>query len=72
MSRAGVLSDHAERVLGHAIGGVRKTYDRHEYYDEKKHAFDALAQQIAAIVDPPPANVLPFPQAAGGKDAPPE
>jgi integrase len=68
----GVPSDHAERCLGHVIGGIRGTYDWHEYYDEKKHAFDALAQQIAAIVDPPPANVLPFPQAAGGKCARPE
>ena len=29
MSRAGVPSDHAERCLGHVIGGVRGTYDRH-------------------------------------------
>ena len=31
MSRAGVASDHAERCLGHVIGGVRCTYDRHAY-----------------------------------------
>ena len=72
LSRAGVNADHAERCLGHVIGGVRGVYDRHEFYDEKKRAFELLAQQIAAIVDPPPANVLPFPQAAGGKDARPE
>src|SRR5262249_29215479 len=30
MSRAGVPSDHAERCLGHVIGGVRGVYDRHE------------------------------------------
>ena len=28
MSRAGVNADHAERCLGHVIGGVRATYDR--------------------------------------------
>jgi integrase len=28
MSRAGVDADHAERCLGHVIGGVRGTYDR--------------------------------------------
>jgi hypothetical protein len=42
-------ADHAERCLGHAIGGVRGVYDRHEYYDEKKAAFEALAKQIARI-----------------------
>jgi integrase len=52
MSRAGVSSDHAERCLGHAIGGVRATYDRHEYYAEKRRAFDALATQIELILHP--------------------
>src|SRR5262249_12313687 len=42
MSRACVNADHAERCLGHAIPGVRGIYDRHEFYDEKKFAFDAL------------------------------
>ena len=50
MSRAGVPSDHAERALGHVISGVRKTYDRHEYYAEKQRAFEALAAQIDRII----------------------
>ena len=57
LSRAGVNSDHAERCLGHIIGGVRGIYDRHEFYDEKKHAFEALAAQINRIVNPPTGNV---------------
>jgi integrase len=56
MSRAGISSDHAERCLGHAIGGVRKAYDRYEYLAEKRHAFEALAAQINLIVCPPPAD----------------
>jgi len=52
MSRAGVPSDHAERCLGHVIGGVRGTYDRHEYYNEKARAFEELAGQIERIVRP--------------------
>jgi integrase len=59
MSRAGVNSDHAERCLGHVIGGVRGTYDRHEYLDEKRHAFEALAAQIERIVNPVE-NVVPM------------
>ena len=52
MSRAGVPSDHAERALGHVLSGVRKTYDRHEYYAEKQGAFEALAAQIDRIIRP--------------------
>jgi integrase len=59
MSRAGVSSDHAERALGHVIGGIRSTYDRHEFYAEKKRAFAALAAQIEHILHPHD-NVIPF------------
>jgi integrase len=52
LSRAGVASDHAERCLGHVIGGVRGVYDRHEYFEEKARAFEALAGQVQRIIDP--------------------
>ncbi len=48
MSRAGVNADHAERCLGHVIGGVRGTYYRHEFKDEKRHAFEALGARLSA------------------------
>jgi len=57
MSRARVPSDHAERCLGHVIGGIRGTYDRHEYEGEKARALEALAHEIALIIDPPKGNV---------------
>src|SRR5215471_1595621 len=57
LSRAGVHADHAERCLGHVIGGVRGVYDRYEYLDEKARAFEALATQVERIVDPQP-NVV--------------
>jgi integrase len=52
LSRAGVNADIAERCLGHVIGGVRGTYDRHEYLEEKARAFEALAAQIERIINP--------------------
>jgi integrase len=58
MSRAGVPADHAERCLGHVIGGVRGTYDRHEYREEKRQAFEALASLIERIVDPQPERLV--------------
>jgi integrase len=52
MSRAKVPTDHAERALGHVMGGVRETYDRYEYLDEKRAAFDALAALVSRILNP--------------------
>jgi integrase len=59
MSRAGVSSEHAERVMGHAIGGVEGVYDRYAYKAEKADALARLAALIDAIVHPRD-NVLPM------------
>jgi integrase len=59
MSRAGVNSDHAERALGHVIGGVRGVYDRHSFLEEKRQAFSALAGLVDRIVSPQ-TNVVPL------------
>jgi integrase len=59
MSRAGVPSDHAERCLGHVIGGVRGVYDRHAYREEILLAYEKLATLISGIIDPHP-NVVPI------------
>lgn len=64
MSRAGIPDDHAERAMGHTIEGVRGTYDRYEYLDEKRKAFDALAGLVALILDPPAGNVVKLERAA--------
>jgi integrase len=62
MSRAGVSSDHAERVMGHAIGGVESVYDRHAYKNEKADALQRLAVLIDGIVRPRD-NVMPMQRA---------
>jgi integrase len=54
MSRAGVAPDIAERCLGHVIGGIRRVYDRFEYLEEKRRAFEALADLVEGIVRPGP------------------
>jgi integrase len=58
MSRARVDRDHAERCLGHVIGGVRGVYDRHEYHAEKQQAFEALAGIVERIVSGTQAGVV--------------
>jgi integrase len=62
MARAGVPSDHAERVLGHVIGGVEGIYDRHGYREEKRIALAKLATLIGAIVSGQTATVTPLRQ----------
>jgi integrase len=58
MARAGVPEDYAERAMGHVIAGVRGTYDRYEYLDEKRKAFEALEGLLKLILNPPAGNVV--------------
>jgi integrase len=51
MSRAGVSHEHAERVMGHAVGSsVAQGYDRWAYMSEKAEALAKLASLIETIV----------------------
>jgi len=60
LSRAGIVADIGERCLGHALPGVRGTYDRHSYLPEMTRAYDALAALIERIANPPKGNVTPL------------
>jgi len=65
LSRCGVSVDIAERCLGHVLGGVRGTYDRHRYQAEMLAAYEALAAQIERIVLPPEGNVVSLARGRG-------
>jgi hypothetical protein len=58
LSRAGLRPDIAERLLGHATGGIQGIYDRHQYFEEKRDALAKLARLIDTIVNPPDADVV--------------
>ena len=47
LSRCGVRPDVSERLMGHALPGVERIYDRFAYSDEKA---DAL-KRLAALID---------------------
>jgi integrase len=68
MSRAGVSDEHAEHTLGHKLQGVRKVYNRYDFFKEKSAALAKLAALIERIVHPVP-NVLPLarPEAADAR-----
>jgi integrase len=44
--------DHAERVIGHLIRGVRGTYDHHQYQDEKLEALKKLEMHLNGLIRP--------------------
>jgi integrase len=43
MSRAGIATELAERMLGHAVPTIQKVYDRHKYLEEMSLAYSKLA-----------------------------
>lgn len=40
----------AEKMLGHKLGGVWQVYDRHDYLDEQRAAYDAWWQKLRRII----------------------
>jgi hypothetical protein len=52
MAKAGISTEVAEHALGHELGLVRGTYDRHDYLPEKRVAFERLAQTVTNILQP--------------------
>ena len=63
MSRC-ATPDVAERVLGHAIPGIRGVYDHYDYAAEKRRALEGLAVHIAGVVNPSPGKVVALPRPA--------
>ena len=59
MSRAGVSSEHAEKIMGHVVAGVEGVYDRFQYDQAKADALAKLATLIDAILHQRD-NVLPM------------
>ena len=50
LSRAGVRPDIGEMCLGHVVGGIRGRYDKFQFREEKRDAFEKLAALIEGIV----------------------
>jgi hypothetical protein len=53
-----VPADIGERVLNHALQGVRATYDRYSFANEKHDALERLAALVDRILNPAPDNVV--------------
>lgn len=63
MQRLGIPFEVREACLNHTIKGVAGVYSRHDFADQKRHAFEALAAEVARIVDGrETSNVVPLVQ----------
>jgi integrase len=58
----GIDLETREAVLAHVKPGIQRTYDVHDYFDEKREALALWAARLRQIVEPPPAasNVIPM------------
>ena len=65
LARAGVSTEIAKKVLGHADDAIQATYNRHKYTKERGEALNALAGVMALILNPPAENVRPLKPWAG-------
>jgi integrase len=50
MAALHVPQDTIDRVLNHAKRALARTYNRHQYLDEKRRALDAWAERVAFII----------------------
>jgi integrase len=66
MSRAGVTDEHAEHTLGHKLQGVKRVYNRYDFFKEKSDTLAKLATLSESIVHPRE-NVVPMTPAAKRK-----
>ncbi len=60
MAALGVPEIVSEKVLNHQPAILAKTYNVHEYTDEKRDALEKWATQVQTIASALPANVLPI------------
>jgi integrase len=52
MPAAKVDADTAERILGHALPGIRRTYDKYEYLEERSEGLRRLAEYLDGVLFP--------------------
>src|SRR5262249_28912886 len=62
LSELRIPTEVAEAVIGHKKRGLTAVYDLFEYQDEKRDALERWGARLHAIVEAPPANVVPRPE----------
>ncbi len=60
LASLGVSSEVAERCLNHKLRGVEGTYNRHDYFEERKQALTVLAPLVVSLEQGVEFNVVPI------------
>lgn len=60
LAALGIRSEIAERCLNHAIKGVEGTYNRQDYFNERKDALALWTNLLQAIERGEKSNVVPL------------
>lgn len=59
LAQIGIEETLAQRCIGHVVGSKNaRVYNHYPFFDEMAVAFQSLADHVAGIVTPPPANVV--------------
>ena len=58
MARLGVPEIVSERVLNHQPAILARTYNVHEYQNEKRDALERWARHVQDVITLPPANIV--------------
>lgn len=68
-SQLGVQPHVAEKALGHALQGVLRVYDQHDYLAEQRDAFDRWGAKIASVTNAETAaqKVVPIKKRSSGR-----
>lgn len=53
MAQCGIPFEHRERVASHSMGKMDKTYNQHDFDNEKQKALETLENKIKEIIAPP-------------------
>lgn len=60
LSVLGVSSEIAERCLNHELKGVGRTYNHHDYFEERRVALEVWADLLATLSRGDRYNVVPL------------
>src|SRR5262249_40648376 len=58
LSRLKIPEEIREAVLAHVRPGIKGSYDKHDYFDEKSEALTLWAERVRSILTSPPDNVV--------------
>ncbi|PHM69556.1 site-specific integrase [Xenorhabdus sp. KJ12.1] len=51
LAALGIQNDVARKIMNHALEGIDRVYDRHDYFDQMRDALDLFSNEVKRIVE---------------------